>query len=264
MKIIKNVVEIGNGAAVYVPREYKGKQVLVVLPEKVEDIKKRVLTKLVEFMPNVLGVYLYGSYAREEAAIESDIDLLVIVREKDEKISGLFNDIDIRVLTLENIKNSIMNFPIPITIMLQESIVFLNPLLLEELKKEKHNPRGLRWHFEDIKGMIKIIMKFIKLDDENIDASNVYSLIMRARVLYMIECFLKNRSFSNDGIKRKILHYGLEEKLFDYHYQIYQKIKNNEEVKEKINKNEIKKLIIIIKIYLKEIENETKKKLKNK
>lgn len=204
MKILKNVVEIGNGAAVYVPREYKGKEVLIVFPESIDEIKKRVLTALVEFMPNVLGVYLYGSYARDESTRESDIDLLIITKEKDERISGLFNDIDVRNLSLENIKNSIKNFPIPIKTMLQESIVFLNPLLLEELKKEKYNLNGLKWHFEDIKRIIKIIEEFIELDSEEIDASHIYSLIMRARVLYMIECLLKNKAFNNEGVKKDI------------------------------------------------------------
>lgn len=63
---------------------------------------------------------------------------------------------------------------------------------------------------------------------------------------------------------KKILQYGFNEKLFDNYYQIYQKIRNNELVRERINKEEIEKLISILKIYLKEIENETKKKIKKR
>lgn len=264
MKIVKNVVEIGNGAAVYVPREYKGKEVLIFLPESIDEIKKRVLTKLTEFMPNVLGVYLYGSYAREEHSKESDSDVLIIVKEKDEKIAGLFDDIDLRVLTLENIKNSIKDFPVPIRIVLEEAVVFLNPILLEDLKKERYNLKGLKWHFEDIKRIIKIIEKFIELDDKDIDASHVYSLIMRARILYMIECLLKEVIFGNKGVKNRLLQYDLDEKLFDYYYQIYQKVKNNEEIKENISRDNIERLMGIIKIYLKEVENETEKKAKKR
>jgi len=213
-------------------------------------------------MPNVLGVYLYGSYARKESTGQSDIDLLIIVREKDEKIKNLFDDIDIRILTLKNIKNSIKNFPIPIKILLQEAVVFLNPLLLEELKKEKAKLNGLRWHFEDIKRIIRITEGFIKLDDKEIDSSNIYSLIMRIRILHMIECFITNKTFSNEGVKKKMFGYGFKEKLFDKYHQIYRETRNNELVKEEIKKEDIKKLIRIIKIYLKEVQDETKKKIK--
>lgn len=264
MKIVRRAVEIGNGAAVYVPKEYKGKQVLIVLPEGIEEIKKRVLTKLIDFMPNILGVYLYGSYARGESTKESDIDVLIIVQEKDEKIKTLFDDIDVRILTLDGIKKSIKNFPVPIVLVLKEAEVFLNPLLLEELKKEKYSLKGLRWHFEEIKGMVKIIEGFIKLDDKNINASHIYSLIMRARVLYMIECLLRNKIFSNEGVKKKLLNYGLNEKVFENYYKIYQKIRNNEVVEEKIDKKEIERLIKIIKNYCIEIENETKKKTRKR
>lgn len=264
MKIMKKVVEIGNGAAVYVPREYKGRQVLIVLPEGIEEIKKRVLARLIDFMPNVLGVYLYGSYARGESTKASDIDLLIVVKEKNDKIKALFDDIDVRVLTLESIRNSIKNFPVPIMIMLREAEVFLNPLLLEELRQEKYDLKGLRWHFEDIKRIIKIIEGFIKLDEKDIDASHIYSLMMRARVLFIIECLLEKKAFSNEGVKKKLLKYGLSERLFDCYYQIYQKIRANETVKEKVNKEEIEKLIDIIKRYSKTLENETKKEARKR
>ena len=83
MRLIKKAVEIGNGAAVYVPKEYLGKEIVITLQESVQEIKKRVLTSLIEFMPNILGVYLYGSYARNEQTLDSDIDILVITKEKD-------------------------------------------------------------------------------------------------------------------------------------------------------------------------------------
>jgi len=260
MRIIRRAVEIGNGAAVYVPREYRGRQVLVVLPEGIGEIRKRALAKLVDFMPNVLGVYLYGSYARGESTNESDIDLLIIVQKKDEKIKALFDDIDTRVLTLDGIKKSIKDFPVPVMIMLREAEAFLNPLLLEELKKEKPGLKGLKWHFEDIKSIIKVIEKFIEVDDKDIDASHIYSLMMRARVLYMIECLLKNAPFSNGGVKKKLSKYGLSGKNFDGYYKIYQRIRDDEAAEGKINKEEIENLIGIIKKYEGDMENEAKKK----
>lgn len=264
MRIVRKAIEMGNGAAVYVPREFKGRSVLIILPEGIEEVKKRVLTRLIDFMPNVLGVYLYGSYAREEEEKNSDVDLLIIVQEKDERIRACLDDIDVRVLTLHGVKDSIRNFPVPIVPMLREARVFLNPLLLEELKKEKINLSKLIWHFYEIKRMIKIIEGFIEIDKKNIDASHVYSLIMRARVLYMIECLLKDKEFSNDGVKKMLLKYGLNEGLFERYYKIYQKIRNDERVDEKISEEEINELIGIIKKYSKKLEDETKKEARKR
>src|SRR3989344_696043 len=100
MRLLKQVVEIGNGAAVYVPKEYIGKEVVITLPENLEDIKKRILTSLIDYMPNILGVYLYGSYAREEQEKNSDIDILIITKDKDEQIKNILKDIDVRVVQL--------------------------------------------------------------------------------------------------------------------------------------------------------------------
>jgi len=260
MKIIKKAIEIGNGAAVYVPREYKGKEITLFLPEGIKEIKRRVLSKLIEFMPNILGVYLYGSYARNEQTEYSDVDLLIIVQEKDDKIKAIFDDIDIRVITLENIKKSIKNLPALILPILKEARVFLNSLLLEELKQEKIDFRKFIWNFQDIVRIIKIIEEFIKIDDKDISPSHIYSLMMRARILCMIEGLIKNKNFSNKIVKKTLLEHGLNEEIYEKYYSIYQKIRDNQDVEEKVTKEEILNLIKIIKKSLKKIKNETNKK----
>ena len=89
MKILKEVVSIGNGAAVYVPKEYSGREVLITLPEGIDEIKNRILRSLIEWMPNIIGVYLFGSYARKEEDMLSDIDILVVTQEKNEQIKSI-------------------------------------------------------------------------------------------------------------------------------------------------------------------------------
>lgn len=260
MRLIKQVVEIGNGAAVYVPREYIGKEVVIIFPEGIESVKKRILSKLIEFMPNVLGVYLYGSYARGEQDKDSDIDILVITDKKDEKMNKVFDDIDMRIMTLENAKKSIAELPGLIMPILNEASVILNPLLLEELKKYKINYKKFKWNFDDTKRIIKIIEDFAKLDKKNISASHVYSLIMRIRVLNMIEGLIKNKKYSNSVVFEMLERNGLKEDEIERYFEIYKKIRNDEEVREKIGEEEILKLVDILKIYLKKVENEAGKK----
>ena len=264
MRIVKKVIEIGNGAAVYVPKEYSGKEVIVVLPEGIHEIKKRILSSLIEFMPNIIGVYLYGSYARHEQTTNSDIDILIITKEKDENIKNTLEDIDLRVVPIQAIKKSIKNYPLLIMPILKESITLLNPLLLEVLRNSKIDIKKFKWNFDDVKRIIKIIEKFIEIDDKDISPSHIYSLIMRLRVCYLIECLLKNKKFTNNAIEKLLLNYGLKKEVIDRFFYVYRTIRENEEPKIKVEKDEILDLINFIKYYSERIENEAKKKAKKR
>ncbi len=262
MKLIKKAVEIGNGAAVYIPKEYIGKDIVVLLPEGIKEIKNRVLSSLIEFMPNILGVYLYGSYARNEEKSGSDIDILVITnaKEKNDKIKEILKDIDVRVLTLESIKKSMKEYPGLIMPILKEAETLVNPRLLDELRNSEIDFKKLKWNFDDIKRIISIIEKFIEIDDKNISPLHIYSLVMRVRICYMIECLLKNKIFYNKDIERLLLHYRFKKEGIDKFFYIYSLVKENKEPKIKIEKNEILDLIKFLKEYSKKLENETKKK----
>jgi predicted nucleotidyltransferase len=259
MKIIKKVIEIGNGAAVYVPREYSGKQVVIILPEGINDIKRRIIEKLTDYMENIVGVYLFGSYARGESHTLSDIDVLIITKDEAKGLKKSFEDMDVRVITLERIKKSITNFPAITLPILKEAKTIINPVLLEDLKNSKIRYSNFKWNFDDIRRIIKIIEDFIELDEEDIAISHVYSLIMRARICYMIEGLLKNKPFSNTKLQQELAKRGLSEKKYNEYYDIYRRVRDDEEVEGKINKDEIILFIDIIKKYALELENESKK-----
>jgi len=139
MRIIKKAIEIGNGAAVYVPKEYSGKQVVIILPEGIAEIKKRIIEKLTPYMENIIGVYLFGSYARGESNSLSDIDVLIITQDEAKELKQLFEDMDMRITTLGKIKKSIDTFPVITLPILKEAKTIINPALLQELKNSKIN-----------------------------------------------------------------------------------------------------------------------------
>jgi predicted nucleotidyltransferase len=259
MKIIKKVIDIGNGAAVYVPKEYSGKRVIVILPEKVNEIKRRVIEKLTDYMENIIGIYLFGSYARGENHTLSDIDVLIITKDEAKELKSLFEDVDVRVITLEKLKKSIVNLPAITLPILKEAKTIINPLLLEDLKNSKINYKNFKWNFDDIKRTIKLIETFIETDEKDIALSHIYSLIMRARICYMIQGLIENKKFSNEGLRNELIKKGLDEKKYNNYYEIYQKVRDGEEVEGKINKEEIMKFINLINKYVLELENESKK-----
>lgn len=260
MKITKKAIAMGNSAAVYVPREYLGRQVVIVLPEGINDIKRRIIEKLADHMENIAGVYLFGSYARNESHLLSDIDVLIITKDEEKSLKQLFDDMDVRVTTLEKIKKSIENLPAITLPILKEAKTIINPILLDELKNSKLNYRNFKWNFEDIKRIIKIIETFIKVDEEDISISHVYSLIMRARICCIIDCLLKNRQFSNRGFQAEMIKRGLSGKAYEKYYDIYRRVRDGEEVEGRIDKEEIIKLINIIRKYASELENDVKRK----
>ena len=81
--ITKLVQKFGNSAHVVLPKEYIGKRIrFIAEPKTFDDIKSQVLEILKPYLENILGIYLYGSYARNEQIIDSDVDILVITNTK--------------------------------------------------------------------------------------------------------------------------------------------------------------------------------------
>src|SRR3989338_748111 len=81
-KVEKEVVSFGNGSIVYAPKKWIGQKVLVILQEKPFDIKAQILEVLKPYLGCVEGVFLFGSFARNEQSDSSDIDVLVIANRK--------------------------------------------------------------------------------------------------------------------------------------------------------------------------------------
>ena len=231
MKILKKVIEIGNGAAIYVPKEYLGRNLIITIPEGIEEIKARVLIKLIPFMPNIIGVYLYGSYARNEESKDSDIDILVITKEKDEFIKKiLLDDMDLRILTSNGIQKAVKNYPALIMPILNEAKPFINPELIESLKNQKIKYSKFKWNFDEIKRTIKIIEKLIEIDDKDISTSFIYSIIMRIRVCYLIESLLNNKKATNSNFYQLLSDRGLQKEEIEKYIDIYKKVREGEKI----------------------------------
>ena len=79
----KIVQRFGNSGHIVLPKRYIGKRLRFIAESKTfGDIKSEILEILKPYLENILGVYLYGSYARNEQTISSDADILVIADTK--------------------------------------------------------------------------------------------------------------------------------------------------------------------------------------
>ena len=76
-KIVRKINPSGNGAHVFVPKDWVGEEVLLVRISKY-DVKKEIFKIFEPYMEDIISVFLFGSYARGEQNAKSDVDILAV------------------------------------------------------------------------------------------------------------------------------------------------------------------------------------------
>ena len=76
-QIIRKVSKVGNGAHVFVPKEWVNEEIIIVRAQKL-SLKEELMKILSPYTEDVIGIYIIGSYARGEQSGRSDVDLLVV------------------------------------------------------------------------------------------------------------------------------------------------------------------------------------------
>ncbi len=246
--VIKKAREVGTSAGVLLPRKWLNKQVVVTLfsPSK-EEIAKEIIDILIkkELNEGVRGIYLFGSYAREDYDFGSDIDILVIT----DKINKLVNYKNYEILLVseknfsKNLRNSLYFFSI-----LNEAKVIINNELIAKYYKNK-NRFNAKKILKEIKRMVKInknMVEILEQNNRNIPDGIIYSIILRFRELYLIKICLSNKIyFKKDFLKI------IGEKA----YSAYIRIKREEKEMDNVLPNEIKNSLDLSEKWLKELKD---------
>ena len=205
MELIKNTIRVGNSAGVLLPKEFLNTQVKIVLQPL--NIEEDILEILLGggILKNVLGIYLIGSYARKEQTIESDVDVLVITDNINKKIEK--GKYEIICISKEEVERQLKENAFPILPMMIEAKPIINKKLLNKYAKTLLTKKNLKWHIDTTKSAMRVVNASIKLSKERdireSDAS-AYSLILRLRTLYIIDCMRKNKLWTKKDFLRLV------------------------------------------------------------
>lgn len=241
-QLIRKVSQIGNGAHIFVPKEWMNEDILIVRTIK-QNIEEKILEILNLHLEDISAIFLYGSYARNEQTANSDIDILVI-SDKKFKIEKKDN-FEIIILEEDKIKDAIKINPVLIYSILNEARPIINSSLLEKLK-EKYQPKteDFKEMIRDTKRLIKINGEFLDLEEKKYTESNAeaYSLILRLRGIFIINMLLSKKEYNkklfDKWIKRNV-------QLEDYNtiYTAYLSAKRETKEKSKILVSDLTNLL---------------------
>jgi predicted nucleotidyltransferase len=251
MEIIKNVAKWGNGAGILLPREWLGNQVKIILIDRTMEIKKEVLSILNEYLEDILGIYIVGSYARGEQEERSDVDVLAITNKTNNRIkSGKY---DINLIDKKSVENHLEKNILPLLPMIKEAKVVVNSDLIEKYKNTKLTRENIKFHIETTKSALNAIKEVMKITeiDEKISDNIAYSLILRLREVYIFDCLIKNKKWSKKEflmLLKKIS--GSEEA-----YLGYLRAKDKKKIQENLNLEEAEKIYSYISEKIKKQEN---------
>lgn len=256
MEIVREIRRWGNSAGILLPKEWLGNRARVILVNRGLEIRKEVLNILEPYLEDILGIYLIGSYARGEEKTNSDIDIVVISKNTSKNVrSGKY---DISIVRLDSIKKTIESDPILILPRLKEAKIILNKSLLDELVNVKVKKNSFKEFIEDSKRIIKINKEFINLDREQrfdyLDSiSIIYSVILRLRGIFIINTLLKNKKY----IKKEFIKWIEKEvgkKETAVVYNIYEDIRDNRKVTEKVKIEIAEKLLNLLEKEIKKLQ----------
>lgn len=234
MELMRPVVRFGNSAGVLLPREWLNGKARIELVEKPIDVKRELFEILDEYLSDIIGIAIVGSYARGEENSESDVDVLVITKSINKKvISGKY---EIIIISEDNLKKELERNVLPLLPMLKEAKSVMNNAVIEEYQNVPLTKRNLKFHFETTKSAMNIIKAEIELEKEKdgdfLSDRSAYSLILRLRELYIVNCLINGKIWSKKQFTKLIK--NISGSLEAYEGYIRRK-KNKKEVNKSIS-----------------------------
>ncbi len=201
-EIVRPVVKVGNSGGVLVPRAWVYGKARVVLLEKRPEPEKEVFALLEEYLPDVQALALSGSYARGEQTAESDVDVFAITHTLNRRVrQGKY---DLLLVSEEHLKRSLAGNILPLLPMLIEAKVLMNREMIERYQTTPVTKKNLSFHFETSASALAVVAADLALLREaginEVGGATAYSLVIRLRELYIIDCLLHNKRWNTKGL----------------------------------------------------------------
>lgn len=231
-QITKIVSRSGNGAIVYVPSKWMNRRVNISLTDI--DIQEELFYLLKDNLKNIIAIGIYGSYARGEWKEDSDIDILVVVDKKFELKPSRF---DIHLIEINLLKEGLKKNPIIFYSKIKEIKAVFNEYLFNEFKRIKS--KNFSWFIKTSKSAIEINKEFLKLDEKYANTSVIYSIMLRSRGIYIMNCIIKDKEYTNKGFLEYLEKLGFERNFIEEMYKVYKIEKSNGQIVSKLNKDKV-------------------------
>ncbi len=227
-EIVKPIIKIGNSAGVILPKNWINGEARVELIARPLNIKRDIFDILREHLPDIIGIYLTGSYARGEQEERSDVDVLAITNRTSKRVKR--GKYDILLITKKDVDDTIKNNALPLIPMLKEAKAIINEGYLKSVKGQQISKKNLQWNISMIKSALNINKELIELKKEYSEYAGdsvAYSIILNLRSLYLIECIKKKQKWSN----KEFLSLVKDVSGSSEAYEGYLRVKNNEKIK---------------------------------
>lgn len=245
-EIIKKAFKLGNSAGVLLPIGWKDKKVSIKLIDRSVPQEILEILEKKELLKNTIGIFLAGSYARGEETEPSDIDVLVITDNINKQIK--IGKYEMIFISKDKFEKSLIR-SIYLASLINEAKAILNSDLLENFRN-KIRKISIKKHLDEISSITKINEKSVEIDtelNEKVQDETLYSIVLRLRELYLIECLKNNKKPSNKEFVSLIRKIASEEP-----YKAYLRVKNDLKTKKIVPVEEAMRLI-----------NEIKKRMAN-
>lgn len=251
MELIKPIIRVGNSAGVVLPKEWLRGKARVELIERPIDIRKEVFEIVRDYLGSIKGIYLVGSYARGEESDKSDVDILILTSNINKRIKE--GKYDIILIDEEYLKRELKKNALPLLPMIKEAKAFLNGALIEKYKSFGLTKRNLEFHFETTKSAMAVCKEMIELVKQiknKVSDNIIYSLVLRLREAYIVDCLIKNKIAYAKGLFNLINKIGRDLEA----YYAYMRSKRDEKSRESVDVRTVERIYFYILDKIKEQE----------
>jgi predicted nucleotidyltransferase len=133
-------------------------------------------------LKGIMGIYLYGSWARGEASKHSDYDLLVLVRDLTQvKLGKKLPGVDVRLIGIEDVMRLLKKDPILIVPILREAVPIYGDELLNYLKSLKFSEERLLASLWEALASIELAEGLTKVTRREASSALLYPVMLRFR-----------------------------------------------------------------------------------